>query len=53
MLDYTVGKFQIIEIFTNGTLIPKDWFEYLAQNNIRMALSIYSYDEKFMIVLRK
>ena len=46
MLDYTVGKFQIIEIFTNGTLIPKDWFEYLAQNNIRMALSIYSYDEK-------
>ncbi len=46
MLDYTVGKFQIIEIFTNGTLIPKDWFGYLAQNNIRMALSIYSYDEK-------
>lgn len=46
MLDYTVGKFQIIEIFTNGTMISDEWFEYLKQNNIRMALSVYSYDEK-------
>lgn len=29
MLDYTVEKFSFIEIFTNGTLISGDWFEYL------------------------
>lgn len=43
MLDYTVGKFEIIEIFTNGTLITNDWYEYLLNENIRIALSIYSY----------
>lgn len=46
MLDYTIGKFQIIEIFTNGTLFSSDWLDYLAKNNIHMALSVYSYDEK-------
>ncbi len=44
-LDYAIGKFQYIEIFTNGTLFPDDWYEYFAQNNIRIALSVYSYDE--------
>lgn len=43
MLDYTVGKFSFIEIFTNGTLITDDWFEYLVENNIYIALSVYSY----------
>ena len=46
MLEYTVGKFQAIEIFTNGTLITNHWLEYLAKNNIRMALSVYSYNSK-------
>lgn len=44
MLDYTIGKFQFIEIFTNGTLISQDWFNYLRNNHIHMALSVYSYD---------
>ena len=44
MLEYTVGKFQAIEIFTNGTLIDEDWIEYLAQNGIHVALSVYSYN---------
>lgn len=44
MLDYTVGKFDFIEIFTNGTLISDDWFKYLADNEIHIALSVYSYE---------
>ena len=43
MLDYTVGKFQFIEIFTNGTLISDEWFNFLAENKIHIALSVYSY----------
>lgn len=46
MLDYVIGKFEYIEVFTNGTLITDSWFNYLAHNNIRMALSVYSYDEQ-------
>ena len=34
MLKYTVGKFEKIEIFTNGTLITDDWYEFLKKNNI-------------------
>lgn len=46
MLDYTVGKFKFIEIFTNGTLFTKEWFKFLAENNIHIALSVYSYQEE-------
>lgn len=47
MLIYACGKFEYLEIFTNGTLINEDeWFEYLKQNNIHIALSVYSYNEK-------
>ena len=45
MLDYTIGKFEYIEIFTNGTLISEPWFKYLSENNINIALSVYSYDD--------
>ncbi len=44
MLGYAVGKFDFIEIFTNGTLISNIWFDYLAENNIHIALSVYSYN---------
>ena len=44
MLDYTIGKFEFIEIFTNGTLIDSEWVEFLSKNNIHVALSVYSYD---------
>lgn len=44
MLDYAIGKFEFIEIFTNGTLITDEWFDYLKCNNIHIALSVYSYD---------
>ena len=29
MLDYAIGKFAQIEVFTNGTLVTDEWFEYL------------------------
>ncbi len=45
MLDYAIGKFELIEIFTNGTLITEEWYEYLADNNIHIALSVYSYEK--------
>ena len=44
MLDYVIGKFSFIEIFTNGTLITDEWFEYLLKNDIHIALSVYSYN---------
>ena len=45
MLDYVIGKFDYIEIFTNGTLIPENYFDYFYKNNIHVALSVYSYKE--------
>lgn len=46
MLDYVVEKFEYIEIFTNGTLVTNEWINYLKENNIRVALSVYSYNEE-------
>lgn len=45
MIDYTIGKFNFIEIFTNGTLINDDWINYIAGKNIHIALSVYSYNK--------
>lgn len=45
MLLYACGKFNFIEIFTNGTLIDSEWLDILKQNNIHVALSVYSYDK--------
>lgn len=45
MLDYTIGKFSYIEIFTNGTLIKEEWYKYLSDNCIHIALSVYSYNK--------
>lgn len=44
MLNYAIGKVDFIEIFTNGTLISDDWYQYIAINNIHIALPLYSYD---------
>ena len=43
MLDYVDGKFESVEVFTNGTLVTDDWFPYLAEHDIHVALSVYSY----------
>ncbi len=44
-LDYCVDKFEYLEIFTNGTLINDEWYQYIYNNNIKIALSVYSYNE--------
>ena len=44
-LKYIEGKFDYVEIFTNGTLINDEWLEYLKSNDINIALSVYSYIE--------
>lgn len=46
-LDYAVGKFEYIEIFTNGTMIKEEYLPYLKKHNIKIALSVYSYEEKY------
>lgn len=45
-VDYAKDKFERVEIFTNGTLITDEWFKYLADNKISVALSVYSYDKE-------
>lgn len=44
-LEYCIGKFEYIEIFTNGTLIKDEYLDFIKANNIKISLSIYSYDE--------
>lgn len=44
-LNYCIGKFDYIEIFTNGTLMKDEWYQYFSTNHIKIALSVYSYDE--------
>lgn len=44
-IDYCIGKFKYIEIFTNGTLIKDHWFHYLSSNGIHISLSVYSYND--------
>lgn len=43
MLLYASEHFEFVEIFTNGTLINDEWCQLLRENNIRVALSVYSY----------
>lgn len=46
-LDYALGKFEFIEVYTNGTLIDQTWVNYFKQNRINVALSVYSYEKKW------
>ena len=47
MLDYVSGKFDFIEIFTNGTLIDDSWYPVFKDKNINIALSVYSYEKEY------
>ena len=42
-LDYLAGKFDYVEIFTNGTLMTDGLISYIKEHGIRVALSLYSY----------
>lgn len=46
MMDYLKEKNLSIEVFTNGTLLSNELAGYFARNNIRVALSVYSYNPK-------
>lgn len=43
-LDYCKEKFEYIEIFTNATLMTDDLLKYFKENNIKIAVSVYSYN---------
>lgn len=43
-LDYANGKFAVVEVYTNGTLITPVWVDYFKRHGIRVAMSVYSYE---------
>lgn len=43
-LDYAVGKFDAILIYTNGSLVTDEMISYFYKHNIIVLLSVYSYD---------
>lgn len=46
MIKIAYGKFQNIEIFTNGTLLTPKWIEIIKKYKVQIALSVYSYKDK-------
>lgn len=44
MIDFAYGKFDLIEVFTNGTLMTEEWAKYFSEKGIKLALSVYSYE---------
>ncbi len=55
MLEYSAERFDSVEVFTNGILIDAKWCEFFKDNNIRVAMSIYSYkaEEHDKVTLQK
>lgn len=45
MIEMAHNKFEQIEVFTNGTMINQHWIEVFREYNIKIALSVYSYDK--------
>lgn len=45
-LDHIIGRFDFIEVYTNGTLITPAWVNYFKHNQIHVALSVYSYEPR-------
>lgn len=44
ILEYATKKFDFVEVFTNGILINEQWCKFFKNNNIHVAMSIYSYN---------
>lgn len=44
MLSLACENFENVEIFTNGTLLNNDWADFIKNNGIKVALSVYSYN---------
>lgn len=45
MIQHATNRFKNVEVFTNGTLLTDWWANFFQENNIKVALSVYSYDE--------
>lgn len=45
-LDYAVGKFDDVLIYTNGSLITNEMIDYFKEHNIIVLLSVYSYNSE-------
>lgn len=43
ILFFAAKKFEFVEIFTNGTLLNEQWCDFLKENKINVAISVYSY----------
>ena len=43
-LDYAIGKFDDIAIYSNGTIMTDEMISYFKKNNVRVLLSVYSYN---------
>jgi radical SAM protein with 4Fe4S-binding SPASM domain len=46
MIKYCGNSFDSIEVFTNGTYIDENWIDFFKKYKIKIALSVYSYDEE-------
>lgn len=44
MITYCRSHFSFLEVFTNGTLIDKNWSDIFKKYNVNVAVSVYSYD---------
>lgn len=55
MLKYAAERFKFVEVFTNGVLINEQWCKFFKDNNIHVAMSIYSYnaEEHDKVTLQK
>ena len=47
MIEYASGKFELLEVYTNGTLLTDGWIDFFKKHNVRVALSLYSYEDKY------
>ncbi|UCD44461.1 MAG: radical SAM protein [Candidatus Bathyarchaeota archaeon] len=43
LIEYAKSRVDIVEIFTNGTLLNEDQIKFFAENEVHVAFSIYSY----------
>ncbi|NGX53002.1 MAG: Antilisterial bacteriocin subtilosin biosynthesis protein AlbA [Candidatus Anoxychlamydiales bacterium] len=44
MILYCHNKFSFLEVYSNGTLITKEWSRFFKENNVSVAISLHSCD---------
>lgn len=46
LIDYVVGKFSYVEIYTNGTMLSERLLDIIEKNKMTIALSMYSEEDE-------